>query len=118
MYQTLMIYAAGAHPGMAAAYRIDHPYNAFATRYSSILWHKGIRNVWNPNGLVIVPSSVWWENYVRTLERTAGSDSPLIFDLRRLLEELTGASRSIRSFADYLDRHPEALIRGRQGSYS
>ena len=64
-YQTLLIYAAGAHPGMAATHTIDHPYNAFATRYSSVLWHKDIRNVWNPNGMVIVPGSVWWEEYVR-----------------------------------------------------
>ena len=29
--------------------------------------------------------------------------------------ELTRAARSIRVFADYLDRHPEALIRGKTG---
>jgi paraquat-inducible protein B len=32
-----------------------------------------------------------------------------------LLKELTGAARSIRVFADYLERHPDALLRGRSG---
>lgn len=34
--------------------------------------------------------------------------------LQQSLRELTEAARSIRSLADYLDRHPEALLRGRQ----
>ncbi len=33
--------------------------------------------------------------------------------LQQALRELTDAARSIRSLADYLDQHPEALIRGR-----
>lgn len=32
------------------------------------------------------------------------------------LRELADAARSIRALADYLDRHPEALIHGREGS--
>jgi paraquat-inducible protein B len=31
------------------------------------------------------------------------------------LRELKNASRSIRAMADYLERHPEALIQGKQG---
>ncbi|MGH8259554.1 MAG: MlaD family protein [Steroidobacteraceae bacterium] len=34
--------------------------------------------------------------------------------VQQALRELTDAARSIRSLADYLDRHPEALIRGRK----
>ena len=34
-------------------------------------------------------------------------------DLAKLMRELTEAARSIRGLADYLDRHPEALLRGR-----
>jgi paraquat-inducible protein B len=34
-------------------------------------------------------------------------------NLQQSLRELTEASRSVRTFADYLDAHPEALIRGR-----
>lgn len=33
--------------------------------------------------------------------------------LETTLQEITDAARSIRSLADYLDRHPEALVRGR-----
>jgi paraquat-inducible protein B len=36
-------------------------------------------------------------------------------DLPRLMRELTEAARSVRGLADYLDRHPEALLRGRSG---
>jgi paraquat-inducible protein B len=35
-------------------------------------------------------------------------------DVPALLRELTDAARSVRALADYLDQHPEALIRGRQ----
>ena len=31
------------------------------------------------------------------------------------MRELTSAARSIRLFADYLERHPEALLRGKTG---
>jgi paraquat-inducible protein B len=33
--------------------------------------------------------------------------------VERLLGELTDTARSIRLLADFLDRHPESLIRGR-----
>ena len=39
-------------------------------------------------------------------------------DLPRLIRELTEAARSIRDLTDYLDQHPEALIRGRRGNDS
>lgn len=35
-------------------------------------------------------------------------------DLPRLMRQLSEAARSIRELADYLDRHPEALLRGRR----
>jgi paraquat-inducible protein B len=34
-------------------------------------------------------------------------------NLQQSMRELTDASRAVRSLADYLDRHPEALIKGR-----
>jgi len=45
-----------------------------------------------------------------------GDNSQLRYDIADLLRELTGAARSIRVFADYLERHPEALIRGKGGA--
>lgn len=40
-------------------------------------------------------------------------DSPLMVDLQNTLQELSRMSRSIRQLADYLDQHPESLIRGK-----
>jgi paraquat-inducible protein B len=45
--------------------------------------------------------------------RGYGDDSQFHRDLNRLLEQLTAASRSLRSLADTLNRNPESLIRGR-----
>ena len=42
-----------------------------------------------------------------------GKDAPAQQELRDLLQEITAAARSVRVLADYLDRHPEALIRGK-----
>ena len=35
--------------------------------------------------------------------------------LNDTLQEIKEAARAVRSFADYLDRHPEALISGKPG---
>jgi len=40
-------------------------------------------------------------------------NSPLIVDLQNTLQEIAAMSRSIRQLSDYLDQHPEALIRGK-----
>jgi paraquat-inducible protein B len=42
-----------------------------------------------------------------------GQDSGFQRNLQRTLDQVNEAARSIRLLADYLDRHPEALIRGR-----
>jgi paraquat-inducible protein B len=34
-------------------------------------------------------------------------------DLRQALQELTRAAASLRVLTDYLERHPEAIIRGK-----
>jgi paraquat-inducible protein B len=44
-----------------------------------------------------------------------GPESPVRYDLNALMKELAGAARSIRVFADYLERHPDALLRGKPG---
>ena len=41
--------------------------------------------------------------------------SPLAVRLNAALEEITGAARSVRLLADYLERNPAALVRGRDG---
>jgi paraquat-inducible protein B len=42
-----------------------------------------------------------------------GKDAPAQQELRDALQEITAAARSVRVLADYLDRHPEALIKGK-----
>ena len=42
-----------------------------------------------------------------------GKDAPLQQDLRNALEEVTKAARSLRILLDYLEQHPESLLRGK-----
>ena len=46
-------------------------------------------------------------------EKVLAPNSPLQAEARRALQELGAAARSFRIMADYLERHPEALIRGK-----
>jgi len=48
-----------------------------------------------------------------SVEGTLGKDSPMQHEIRRALKELGDAARSIRVLADYLERHPDALIYGK-----
>lgn len=42
-------------------------------------------------------------------------DAPVQQELHGALKEIAGAARSLRLLTDYLERHPEALIRGKEG---
>lgn len=53
---------------------------------------------------------------LRSAEGALASDSPLQGDLRGTLIEVTKAAESVRALTDYLERHPESLIRGRRGA--
>ncbi len=50
---------------------------------------------------------------INTADRTLAEDSPLQQDLRQTLQELTRTAGSIRVLTDYLERHPESLLRGK-----
>ena len=50
---------------------------------------------------------------LESADELIGSDSEARHNLVNLLAELANAARSIRVFADYLERHPEALIQGK-----
>lgn len=49
-------------------------------------------------------------------ENLTGEQSQLRYDLNALFDELTRAARSFRVLADYLETHPDALIRGKAGA--
>ena len=44
-----------------------------------------------------------------------GKDAPVQQELRDALQEITRAARSLRVLTDFLERHPEALLRGKAG---
>lgn len=46
--------------------------------------------------------------------QTLSSDAPLQQDLRDALREVGRAAQSLRTLGDYLERHPESLIRGKK----
>lgn len=48
------------------------------------------------------------------IQDRAGGNAASSTDLPQLMSELSQAARSVRELADYLDRHPEALLRGRK----
>jgi paraquat-inducible protein B len=53
----------------------------------------------------------------RTLDsadRTLDVESPLQRGLTETLSETRGTLQAVRELADYLDRHPDALLRGRR----
>jgi paraquat-inducible protein B len=47
-------------------------------------------------------------------DQVISQDSPLVTEMSAALRELAAAARSIRVMSDYLERHPEALLRGKQ----
>jgi paraquat-inducible protein B len=51
---------------------------------------------------------------LKTIEGVTGRDSPVVYELTNTLKELAAAASSIRAWASYLERHPEALIRGKR----
>jgi paraquat-inducible protein B len=50
----------------------------------------------------------------RSALELADPNSPAAENLNRALKELAAAARSIRILADYLEQHPEALVKGKQ----
>ena len=49
-------------------------------------------------------------------QQVLATDSPVQGDLRETLNEVTRAAEQVRALTDYLERHPESLIRGRRPS--
>jgi len=47
-------------------------------------------------------------------KKTLSHDAPLQQDLHETLRELSRAAQSLRVLGDYLERHPESLIRGKE----
>ena len=54
---------------------------------------------------------------MRALSQLTDEGSSTRYELDQLLTSATRAARSIRSLADYLERHPEALLQGKRPRY-
>jgi len=55
------------------------------------------------------------DNLMGSANKLIEPNSVMDTELNRMLHEGGGAARSLRVLADYLERHPEALIRGKSG---
>ncbi|MBF0234288.1 MAG: MCE family protein [Desulfamplus sp.] len=51
---------------------------------------------------------------LKSFEKIADSDSALFYNLNTTLGEISDAARSVRMLAEYIERHPEAFIQGKQ----
>ena len=54
-------------------------------------------------------------NLDRTLEKVSVSSDETISNLNETLRDMSDAAKSVQNLTDYLERHPEALIRGKKG---
>ena len=50
---------------------------------------------------------------MRSTETILSSDAPMQQDVRRALQQMTRAAASLQLMADYIEQHPESLIRGK-----
>ena len=50
---------------------------------------------------------------LKSIEQSVGADGKLQQDSHEAMREITRAAQSTRALVDYLERHPEALIRGK-----
>jgi paraquat-inducible protein B len=50
-----------------------------------------------------------------SINEALGRDRTVLYQLADMLEQMAGAARSIRVLAEYLERHPEALLSGKEG---
>jgi paraquat-inducible protein B len=55
------------------------------------------------------------QSAMKNAKEVLGQDAPLQSDLSATLLELSRAARSVSALVDYLERHPESLLRGKPG---
>jgi paraquat-inducible protein B len=51
---------------------------------------------------------------LRSVDRLVAPDQPLQHDARETMREVARAAQALRVLADYLERHPESLVRGKK----
>jgi paraquat-inducible protein B len=53
------------------------------------------------------------EETLATAKNILGEGAPVVYNLNRLLLELQDAARAVEALADYLERHPDAIVFGK-----
>jgi paraquat-inducible protein B len=53
------------------------------------------------------------EKTIASIQESVAEDSALSYEMSTMLKDLSAAARSIRVLADYFERHPEALLKGK-----
>jgi paraquat-inducible protein B len=53
------------------------------------------------------------QRLVESLDRSIAENAELPYHFTKAMEEVSGAARSVRVLADYLEQHPDALLRGK-----
>jgi paraquat-inducible protein B len=62
---------------------------------------------------VVTDASKQADKTLKTIENVVGEDSVATVELTTTLKEFSSAARSIRNLAEYLNRHPETVVRGK-----
>ena len=105
---------------------------AYATSQSHLYWSAGLTLLlkvallpWLLNRLVrqldgtiapqISETLKEAQGAMKNAKEVLGQDAPLQSDLSATLLELSRAAKSVNALVDYLERHPEALLRGKLG---
>jgi paraquat-inducible protein B len=63
------------------------------------------------------PAITEGEKALANIGALTAKDSVANYQISQMLKELSSAARAIRVWAEYLERHPEALIRGKGGDF-
>jgi paraquat-inducible protein B len=50
---------------------------------------------------------------LKSAEQVVAENSPVYIEMTRMFKDLSDAARSVRQLSDYLERHPEALLKGK-----
>jgi len=89
---------------------------AVETRTLAVNFDEGIQRTLKFLEQVAVSSQamvVKAEEVLETLESGFGPDSAITYRFSRMLGDVSEAARAMRTLADYLERHPEALVFGK-----
>lgn len=82
------------------------------SRETAVVLRKDIRELVASTKTTLESAQAILKQSEQTLS-TYSEDSPLVVEMNRTLRELGATSRSLHNLSDYLERHPESLVRGK-----